>query len=398
MRPVRPRPLALTLLIASAPALLSACGDEVAPIVPACGGPDAPCPWDPPAGLPTVPVPDDNPMNEAKVELGRHLFYDTRLSGNQTQSCGTCHVQALAFTDGLARSLGSTGQEHPRSAMTLTNVAYNTTYTWVNPVLTRLETQALVPMFGETPVELGLAGLEDELMARLRAEPIYQRLFPQAFPDAPGDAITLNNAVNAIAAFQRTLISGRSAYDRYWIEGDLDAMSEAALRGQDLFFSERLECLHCHAGFNFSDSVDAGGAFLEGARFHNNALYNVGGDGGYPDDNRGLYEFTGAAEDIGRFRAPTLRNIALTAPYMHDGSLATLDDVIDHYAAGGRTIASGPYAGVGADNPNKSGFMIGFILSEAERADLLAFLHSLTDEDFVTNPAFSDPWTSEAAE
>jgi len=347
--------------------------------------------WDLPPGFPTPRVPDDNPMYVEKVELGRFLFYDTRLSGNQTQSCATCHRQSLAFAEPLETSVGSTGEVHFRNAMSLTNVAYNATQTWASPILVHLEDQALVPMFGEFPVELGLAGLEDELLERLAAVPEYRRLFPIAFPEA-SDPINVKNITRAIAAFQRTLISGHSPYDRFWYQGDPTALSPSALRGLELFLSERLECFHCHGNFNFSDTVlHDGTVFLETV-FHNNGLYNIDGEGGYPISDRGLYDVTGDPEHMGFFKAPTLRNIAVTAPYMHDGSVATLDEVLDHYAAGGRTLHEGPHAGDGSKNPFKSGFIPGFELTPGERADVLELLHSLTDEAFLTDPRFSDPW------
>ncbi|GAB4207168.1 MAG: di-heme enzyme [Sandaracinaceae bacterium] len=347
--------------------------------------------WDLPPGIPAPRVPADNPMSAAKVALGRRLFYDVRLSGNRTQSCASCHLQERAFTDGMPVSMGSTGDRTPRGAMSLANVAYNPVQTWANPALVSLEDQALVPLFAEHPVELGLANMEDELLARLRAEPLYPDLYAEAYP-GEADPITIANTVRAIAAFERTLLSFDSPYDRYFYRGDQAAMSEAALRGLDLFNSERLECFHCHGGFNFTDGVMHGGTRIPEVQFHNTALYNVDGRGGYPPGNRGLYEITGEPRDMGRFRAPTLRNIALTAPYMHDGSVPDLDAVLDHYAAGGRTIEDGPHAGVGSESPLKSIFLHGFALSSEERADVLAFLASLTDETFVRDPRFSDPW------
>jgi cytochrome c peroxidase len=278
--------------------------------------------------------------------------------------------------------------------MGLVNIAYAARLTWANPVLETLEDQALGPMFGEDPVELGLAGREDELVTRLRDHPAYPMMFSEAFPNDP-DPISVGNIVRAIASFERTIISGDAAYDRYTYGGDDDALSESAQRGRDLFFSERLECFHCHGGFNFTDSVTHAGQPLPETPFHNNALYNVDGRGGYPAPNRGIYEHTGEPRDMGHFRAPSLRNIELTAPYMHDGSIATLDEVLDHYAAGGRTIESGPTAGVGADSPLKSVFMHGFELTAAERADVLAFLRSLTDEALTRDPRFSDPFATE---
>ena len=174
--------------------------------------------------------------------------------------------------------------------------------------------------------------------------------------------------------------------------GEPAALSEAARRGEALFFSEDLECFHCHGGFAFSDSVvHARTTFIE-ANFHHTALYNLDGAGAYPASDRGLYEITGEARDMGRFRAPTLRNITLTAPYMHDGSAATLDDVIDHYAAGGRRIESGEDAGDGSTSPLRSEFVTGFALTAEQRVDLMAFLESLTDDDFLPDPRHGDPW------
>jgi len=354
----------------------------------ACGEPEE-FAWVPDS-LPTPLVPDDNPMTAAKALLGRHLFYDTRLSGNQTQACASCHLQELAFTDGDPVSAGSTGQHTPRNSMSLANVAYSTTYTWANPVLLTLEQQMLVPLFGDDPVELGLRGLEDPLIERLRGEPRYAPLFADAFPDA-ADPFTLTNVTHALASFERSLLSGNSPYDRY-TGGDTDALSESAKRGAALFSSERLECFHCHAGFNFQDSVAYAGKPPRSGIFHNTGLYNLDGEGAYPPGNTGLHAFTGVAADMGRFRVPTLRNIAVTAPYMHDGSIATLSGVLDHYAAGGRTIPDGPHAGVGRENPYKSGFIRGFELTAEERADVIAFLESLTDEEFLTDPDLADPW------
>lgn len=346
--------------------------------------------WPLAAGLPVPLVPADNPMSAAKVELGRHLFYDTRLSANQTQSCASCHRQELAFSDGEVVSTGSTGESTRRNSMSLANVAYATTLTWANPTLLTLEQQALSPLFGTEPVELGMRGMDDVLLARLRAEPRYQELFPAAFP-ADDDPFTLANVTRALASFERRLLSGSSPYDRY-LAGERDAISESARRGAALFASEKLECFHCHAGFNFQDSVAHEGKPARTGIYHNTGLYNVDGHGGYPEVDRGLHEFSGVTADTGRFRTPTLRNIAVTAPYMHDGSTATLSEVLDHYAAGGRTLEAGPYAGVGSDNPHKSRFIRGFELGAQEKADVIAFLDSLTDEEFLTDPELADPW------
>ena len=337
--------------------------------------------WSLPKGFPKPRVPHDNPMSDEKVELGRRLFYDTRLSVNGKSSCATCHKQELAFTDGLPVAIGATGEEHPRGAMSLVNVAYSAVLTWSNPNMTELEQQALTPMFGELPIELGLrAG--DGFLPRLRADAKYVLLFKRAFP-VESDPLSIGNVTKAIACFERSIISARSPYDRYHYGGEDAAVSAAAKRGEILFFSQPLSCFRCHGGFNFSGGMHE-------VEFHNTGLYNLGGK--YPEPNVGIFEFTKDPKDMGKFKAPTLRNIALTAPYMHDGSIATLDEVLTHYAAGGRTIEGGRYAGIGHDNPNKDPLIGGFSLSAQGRADLIEFLKTLTDQDLLHDPRFANPW------
>ena len=348
--------------------------------------------WNLPVGFPVPKVPTDNPMTASKVELGRHLFYDTRLSGNGTFSCASCHEQRRAFTDARAHAIGSTGQVHPRSSMSLANVAYSPALTWSNPLMKSLEQQAIVPMFGEDPVEMGLSGQERALIARLAAVPRYQTMFAAAFPGG-GEVVSLDRIVKAISAFERTLISGRSPYDAFKA-GKQTAISAAAKRGEALFFAEKTECFHCHGGFNFTGTADYEGKGFPEVEFHNTALYNVDGKGAYPAPNTGVHAITDDPEDMGRFKAPSLRNVAVTAPYMHDGSIATLEGVLAHYNEGGRTIARGPNAGVGATNPHRSEFMKRIGFTPRETQDMLAFLRSLTDSTFLTDPRFSNPWTT----
>lgn len=278
--------------------------------------------------------------------------------------------------------------------MSLVNVAYSPVLTWANPNMRRLEMQALVPLFGEHPVEMGMNGKEELLVTRLKAEPVYGPLFASAFP-GEAQPVTVDHVTKALASFERTIISGFSPYDRYRFSGDPKAISKSAKNGESLFFSERLECFHCHGGFNFTGSLDYLDKGFAEVEFHNTGLYNVKGQTSYPKDNTGLFEFTQDPADVGKFKAPTLRNIAVTAPYMHDGSVPTLEAAIDHYRAGGRTLTSGPNAGVGAENSNKSEFVKRFALSAREKADLLAFLRSLTDEKLLTDPRLGDPWTAE---
>lgn len=348
--------------------------------------------WQLPAWAPIPIEPAGNLMSEAKVELGRHLFYDKRLSADQSMSCATCHKQDKAFTDGLTVATGITGQKGSRSAMSLANVAYLPVLTWSNPNLNALEVQALVPLFGEHPVEMGMAGREKELFARLQADPTYQQLFVSAFPAEAREGnevlYSLATVTRAIASFERSLLSFNSAYDRYTYGGQKNAMSDSALRGQDLFFGEKMECYHCHGGFNFTDNVQHSKLPLTERGFHNTGLYNLDGKGAYPTNNPGIRELTGDADDEGKFRTPSLRNIALTAPYMHDGSIPTLEAVIkDHYALAGRAGKSdkGP-------SPMRSSLIAGFEITPQEVNDVVAFLNSLTDESFVNNPKHSDPW------
>lgn len=348
--------------------------------------------WTLPDWVPVPRVPPDNPMTYDKVELGRHLFYDKRLSADQTMSCASCHLQEKAFTDGLPVAKGITGEQGQRSAMALANVAYLPTLTWGNPQIKSLEFQALVPLFGEHPVEMGMAGKEQLLFDRLKGDPQYQRLFKRAFPDEAKQGAaylySLSTLTKAIASFQRSLLSFDSPYDRYKYGGNGKAISEAAKRGEALFFGEKLECYHCHGGFNFNDNVQHSRLPHAEFGFHNTGLYNKDGKGAYPTGHEGIAEFTGDAADMGKFRTPTLRNIALTAPYMHDGSIATLKEVLQkHYAKAGLATASGK-----GSNPLRSELIAGFEISEDETQDVLAFLHSLTDSTFITNPKLSDPW------
>ena len=329
--------------------------------------------WHLPPNFPEPIVPDNNPMTEAKVALGKQLFYDKRLSFNQTMSCGTCHIQTLGFAESTKVAVGSTGQVHRRNTQPLLNVAYNSNLTWAHSGLTRLEQQILIPMFGEQPVELGITGHEDAVLARFKSED-YKKSFEQAFPDQEP---SFDLIVKALASFVRSLVSFESDFDRYAYRQDDSALSDSQVRGMNLFFSERFECFHCHGGFNFTQSSRHEQQQLDLRPFHNTGLYDEDGHGRYPASDQGLLEVSQQAKDMGRFRAPTLRNIALTAPYMHDGSIATLAEVIDFYADGGR--------GKGKTSPLKNAFVKGITMTTEERQDLLSFLSSLTDHQFIQN-------------
>ncbi len=338
-------------------------------------------------------IPEFNPPTRAKIELGRHLFHDRRLSGNQTQSCADCHHQDLAFADGMARPTGSTGTVLARNSQGLANVAYNGSLTWANDGLLVLEDQLQVPIRADDPVELGVTdAVVDEVLARFDADPDYARMFMEAFPDSESGA-TINKIVFALASFCRSLISGDSPYDRY-VAGDRGALTDQQKLGMSLFSGERFECFHCHGGTFATASYRDEHIDDDNDRlvFFNNGLYNVDGQGSYPAHDQGLYEATLDPDHRGLFRPPSLRNIALTAPYMHDGSIAMLRDVVEHYAAGGRVIADGPFAGDGRVSPLKSGLVRGFQATDEEIDAVVAFLESMTDPKFITNPAFSSPF------
>jgi cytochrome c peroxidase len=291
--------------------------------------------WRLPRGFPVPAVPPDNPMSAAKVALGRRLFFETRLSITGEHSCASCHSPERAFSDGRARAIGATGQMLELNSMALVNVAYNISYGWAQPQVRSLEDQMLQPLLNEHPVEMGLKGREQQVLAALAKDASYEADFASAFPGSP--AIELHHVIKAIAAFERTLIFGRSPFDRYVFEGDHDALTDRAKRGMEIFFSTQGGCASCHSGFNFS------GQWRDAA-----------GDTGEP-----TFAVNGTSTTA--MRVPTLRNIALTAPYMHDGRFDDLEAVLDHYAS-----LEGKSAPAAA-------------LSESQRRDLIAFLKSLTD-------------------
>ncbi len=377
-------------------AVLVACGGGsggVTVIETAAGSPgtaSGDCVWSLPSGFPVPAVPADNPMSQAKVDLGRFLFYDKRLSGNGALACAGCHRQDLAFTDGGKAGKGATGEFTARSSQHLANSAYHPTLTWANPSLLTLEKQMEVPLFGESPIEMGINDSNKAtVLARFSSLPLYQQKFAAAFP-GQADGLSWANVIKAIASFQRSLISGNSRYDQF-VSGK-GALTPTEIRGMNLFFGEKAECFHCHGSPNFNDQfVHASTRVLE-KPFHNTGLYNLGGTGAFPEPNRGVFELSGLPKDMGMFRAPSLRNVAKTAPYMHDGSIATLEDVLDFYAAGGRNITSGAHAGDGRRNPLKSDLVNLINLDAQEKSDLIAFLKTLTDDEFLTSAKHADPF------
>lgn len=324
-------------------------------------------------------------MSDAKVELGRRLFYDTRLSVNGAFSCASCHRQEFAFADAKNLSVGATGEVHPRNSIGLSNAGYQLSLGWAAPATTTFETHALIPMFGDAPIEMGLKGRESQVVSDLQGVAVYRQLFAVAFA-TDASPIRIDNIVRSIAAFQRTILSFNAPIDRYR-RGESGALSAAAIRGMTLF--ESRGCTQCHAGADFTLATMPASA---AEAFANTGLYNIGGTGAYPGRNRGLMEVTGRAMDMGRMKIPSLRNVALTFPYGHDGSVGSLDAVLENYARGGRLVQTGPNAGDGRDSPFKDPRLRAFPLPAGDKADLLAFLHALTDSTMVTNAKLSNPW------
>lgn len=330
---------------------------------------------------------DDSSQESLRSELGQRLFFDTRISYNNTKSCASCHDPALAFSDGYRRSITASGEMTLRNAPSLINVSYHTVLNWADPSVRSLEEQHRRPLFGQTPVELGMLGNEDKILRHLRENPTYVRLFSASFPDQP-DAFRSDNILTAIAEYVKSLQSFSSPYDRY-VRGDSSALSERQKAGMALFFSERTRCVSCHPPpmFTLADQ-SLGVDFL----YRNIGLYNVGNTGEYPKEDRGLAMVTGAPRHDGRFKIPSLRNVTLTAPYMHDGSVYNLSDVLLIYEAGGREILTGPATGDGRMHPAKDPLVGGFALAGEERLVLVDFLHALTDTTWRSNPRFRNPF------
>mgnify|MGYP003393159620 FL=1 len=295
-----------------------------------------------PPGAPALPVPEGNPLTVASVALGKALFFDKRLSVDGTIACGSCHFPAHAFSDTVALSAGVGGALGFRNAPSLANVAYHTNLMRDGGVPS-LELQVLVPLHDDVEMASNI----NDVAERLRYDEPYRTLSMRAYDrELDGYVIT-----RAIASYERTLLSGWSRFDRYAHQGDQTALTAEELHGWQLFSSAELGCTNCHSGFDLRDD----------------GFHNIGTSIDYADDE-GRQRITLLDEDRGKFKVPTLRNLALTAPYMHDGSLATLELVIDHFASGG------------LPHPNLSPLMQPFTITALEKSDLIAFLHALTDD------------------
>lgn len=304
-----------------------------------------------PLGLPRAPVPPDNPPTASLIALGRMLFYTTALSKDNSLSCATCHDPQHGFTDARERSIGVGGTAGLRHAPTLVNVAYSVLLFWDGRAAT-LEAQAGIPM--SDPLEMNQA--HEASIAKLKSDPSYKARFRSAFGT---DEITMKRVENALASFERTILSGNSAFDQYEFQGRKEALSPAQIRGLKIFKDpSKGNCASCHIiGSNYALFTDGG--------FH-----NIGEGVGDNDEIKdfGRFRVTRLNADRGKFKTPTLRNVAVSGPYMHDGKLKTLKDVVDFYA------------GKGNSNPNLDGRISLIELSGRDRSDLVEFLKALTGE------------------
>lgn len=293
-----------------------------------------------PVGFPQPTIPADNKPTKARVALGKMLFFDPILSRDSSLSCASCHLTDKKFSDGNIVSIGIAGRTGIRNAPSLLNVAYLPVMFWDGGV-PNLEQQVLAPI--ENPNEMDFS--VPEVIIRLLRNEKYNSLFLEAYGRQPD----IYSFTRAIACFERTLFTGITPYDDYVYNKNENALNASELRGMDIFFGERGECFHCHGSYNFTDHS-----------FANNGLYEF-----YADSGRA--RITLSPSDVGKFKVPSLRNIAQTAPYMHDGTKATLEEVIEHYDSGGKY------------HINKSPILKPLHLTAQEKQDLIAFLHALSD-------------------
>jgi cytochrome c peroxidase len=332
----------------------------------------------------------ENSFSQAKAELGRYLFYDRRLSVNNTKACASCHAQEFSFTDNYTRSIGALGDLHQRNSRPLINIIFSKYLTAADSTLHFPEQQINNPMMNEHSVEMGIKGNEEMILRRLKADDIYTEKFGECFPGEK-NPYTIKNVQWAITSFVKKIFSFNSPYDDYAFRKNETALNEQQKKGMQLFFSDSLHCKNCHGGINFSTPLlkDENGST---AFYFNTGLYNIDGRGSYPEYDQGLIELTKNPADMGKYKVPTLRNLAFTAPYFHDGSATTLEDVIMLYENGGRNISTGAFAGDGRRNPYKHPLVSGFHLNSQQRNELISFLLSLTDSSIYKNPDYANPF------
>lgn len=327
-----------------------------------------------------------HPEDISLADLGHRLFFDTRLSYNNTKSCASCHDPKFAFTDGYRRSITASGDRVMHNAPSLVNVSQYSFFDWANPSVTTLLKQSDRPMLSVTPVELGMRGNEDQILHRLQRDSIYAHGFPALFSTV--EPISIQNIKKALEAYVLSIRSTSSPYDRF-VGGDSRALTPEAKKGMILFFSSTLKCATCHPPPYFTTAAITKNP---DSIYFNTGLYNVLNRGLYPSEDNGIRQVTRRTEDDGKFKTPGLRNIELTGPYTHDGSVNSLDEMIDIYKRGGRLIENGPFKGDGKLNPDKHKNITGFPLSAEEKKQLIMFLVSLTDSSVLVNPKFQNPF------
>ena len=331
-------------------------------------------------------LPTNNKNNktnsEALIELGRYFFFDKRLSYDQGLSCSTCHNPNLAFTDGYEVAINSKAENLRRNTPTILNINNRTNFNWANSKITSLKVQIERPMFGQHPTEMDISGHEKEILSRFIKDAVYKKLYKEVF-QASINQITIPQIIEAITTYELQLQSRNSRFDQFKKNGDSSLLTDFEWLGFKIFHADSIECNACHGGADFFEPD-------RGPEFANIGLYNC--NQSYPPHDPGLQEEDGDQDNNGVFRIPTLRNIALTAPYYHDGSEESLIQVIKNYERGGRKIESGPCKGDGKDHPSKDGRLQVFHLTEYERAALIAFLQTLTDTSYLHKDLFVDPF------
>lgn len=315
------------------------------------------------------------------AEIGRLFFYDERISINKTKSCASCHNPQLAFTDGLKTPLGALGDTVIRNTPTIINLDENTIFNWADDRIASLQQQSNIPLFGRHPIEMGNDSFNTSSLDFAFADPLYQRLFAQK----KIDKLDWTMVKDFIAAYVKTFNFHNSKYDKF-LKGKQQLTADE-LAGKKLFFSDKLNCKKCHSGNDFDEPE-----FTRMNPYQNIGLYCVGKDSLYGNNDNGLYNVNGDKDDIGKFKIPSLRNIAITAPYFHDGSATTLTDVVEHYARGGRKIEHGKNAGDGKLHPLKNQFISGFKITDKEKKQLISFLKSLTDTAYSRKEFYKNPF------
>jgi len=317
-----------------------------------------------------------------EARIGQLLFFDTRLSVNNSKSCASCHIPSLAFTDGLSTPLGAFGDTVIRNTPTLINLADNATYNWAAESITSLEQQSNIPLFGKHPIEMGNDSNNIQSLSFIFSDSKYIPLLKEK----KITTIDWKTVKTFIATYVRTFTFQNAKYD--WVEKGKANFSKDELAGKKLFFSDRLNCRKCHNGIDFDEPE-----FTRMNTYQNIGLYNIGKDSLYANNDNGLYNETKDIDDVGKFKIPSLRNIMLTAPYFHDGSAKNINEVIDSYSNGGREIKYGPNKGDGRLHPNKNQFVEGFKITPKERMQLISFLKTLTDTSYLKNPFYSNPFS-----